>query len=523
MTNLNPDGKFIIETGQGITQGIKKELDLSDEQCSILKKNSVWDQIIDEIDKQGSVKITRNQTNVQGPNKSNNFLVYTGDIIEFSKTCWNKILKLINTALNTNIQTLDNEKVNTDKEQTSAEKQAICLEAYNKILENFDKLDLPNSFDKTNIEQKLSQVYQSHLKDLPETVELRDITRSMLCELLEETGLPLMERYNIAGKNLNNIYPEDLVADNGLKLSTVSNNPDLQKNIETARIKTIESLKGLSNEDLDKIGIDSDKRDRLIGYLETIYYDAQETSNTMQALTIDGKPFISVNEKLMDYDNMANMITMLLHEANHCDREFLGRKAGNNKAEESECERIGCMTTALLIQRNALPYSDKYGNYQNYGRYPMGEKPHPFVDYIKDPTLFENDINNWVSGYTNYPDDDSCAITLEHNDKSLESKKIKIEYGDIVKIGNRELKIGQDCMLDGMNSQPIFQISCFNGEEGVSNIVFDDLKPSEVEKQRCGRSSLDENERLQKVVITRKQADGSEIVLCTGYVCGTSK
>ncbi len=520
MTNLNPDGKFIIETGQGITQGIKKELDLSDEQCSILKKNSVWEQIINEIDKEDSVKTTRNQNNVQGPNKSNNFLVYTGDIIEFSKTCWNKIIKLINTALNTNIQTLDNEKVNTDNEQTFDEKQAICLEAYNKILENFDKLNLPDNFDKTNIEQKLSKVYQSHLKDLPETVEIRDITRSMLCELLEETGLPLMERYNIAGENLNNIYIDDLVADNGLKLNTISNNQDLQQNIETARTKTIELLKTLSNEDLAKIGIDSDKRDRLIGYLKTIYYDNQETSNTMQALTIGGKPFISVNEKLTDYDNIANMVTMLLHEANHCDREFLGRRAGNNKAEERECEKIGCMITALLIQRKALPYSDKYGDYQNYGRYPMGENPHPFVDYINNSTLFNNDINNWVSGYTNYPDDDSCAITLEHNDKSLKGKKIKIEYGDIVKIDNREFKIGQDCMLDGMNSQPIFQISCFNGETGVSNIVFDDLKPSEAEKQKCGRETLDINEKLQKVVITRKQADGSEIIVCTGYVCG---
>ena len=142
------------------------------------------------------------------------------------------------------------------------------------------------------------------------------------------------------------------------------------------------------------------------------------------------------------------------------------------------------------------------------------------ISDINNSTLFNNDINNWVSGYTNYPDDDSCAITLEHNDKSLKGKKIKIEYGDIVKIDNREFKIGQDCMLDGMNSQPIFQISCFNGETGVSNIVFDDLKPSEAEKQKCGRETLDINEKLQKVVITRKQADGSEIIVCTGYVCG---
>ena len=34
------------------------------------------------------------------------------------------------------------------------------------ILENFDNLELPQNFDKTNIKTKLEQVYQNHLKDL---------------------------------------------------------------------------------------------------------------------------------------------------------------------------------------------------------------------------------------------------------------------------------------------------------------------------------------------------------------------
>ena len=522
MVNFNPDGKFQIITGQGITQGIANELGLDENQCKQIN-SSIWNQIITEIDKEGSLITTRNGQVVENPKQSNKFLVHPEDIIQISKDCWNKIVGWVNEALKLNINKLEkNQKTqnNENVTQKENEKQKICKKAYLAILENIDNLELPQNFDKTNIKAKLEQVYQNHLKDLPDNVEQRDMTQSILCELLEETGLSLMERYKIAGNNVNKVYPNDLIADNKLKLSTVSNNPDLQKNIDTARNKAIELLKTFSNEDLEKIGIDSDKRNRLIGYLETIYYDNSETSNTMQQLTIGGKPFISVNENLTDYDNMANMITMLLHEANHCDKEFLGRKAGNNKEEEKECERIGCMTTALLIQRNALPNSDKYGNYETYGRYPMNKNnKNSFVSYITNPNLLENDLNNWVSGYTNYPDNDSCAITLEHSDKNAGESSYKIESGDIIKIGNRELEIGKECVLDGMNSQPIFQVSCFNGEEGLSKIVFDGLEPTQLEKQKCGMESLDENNHLEKVVIIRKQPDGSKKIVCTGYVC----
>ena len=33
MVNFNPDGKFQITTGQGITQGIANELGLDENQC----------------------------------------------------------------------------------------------------------------------------------------------------------------------------------------------------------------------------------------------------------------------------------------------------------------------------------------------------------------------------------------------------------------------------------------------------------------------------------------------------------
>ena len=508
MVNLNPDGKFIIETGQGITQSIKQSLDLSDEQCQILKENSVWDKVIDEIDREGSLTTVRNGESVQNPNKSNNFMVHAGDIIEFSKECWNKIVGFINSALKTNIQVINTKSVQTknssdNQVQTDSEKRQICTEGYNKILANLDKLELPANFDKANIEQKLSSVYQAHLKDFPETVELFDITRSMLCELLEETGLSLEERYDMAGKYANNIY---MLADNGLKLNTVSNNTQLQEKVEAARDKLTSALKTLNADDLKRIGLTEEKRDAILGYLETLYYENGENSNTMQVLNFNDKRVIAVNEKLTGYDSMENMITMLMHEANHCyDTNF------NTKQQERDCETLGCLTTALLIEKGVLTDTE-------YGRYPEnlanGEQPHKFTDYLTNPDLLKNDIDTWVSGYTNYMDNVSGDITLEHNDKSASNgKHITIKAGDIVQIGNRRLEIGKDCYLDGMNSMPIFQVRCSNGEEGASNIVFNGLEPTDKEKEGCGKQTLHRTDNMQEVNVVRNGE-----IICTGFI-----
>ncbi len=507
MVDINPDGKFIINEGQGITQGIKQELNLSDEQCLILQKNSVWVQIINEIDKEGNIIVSRNQNSTQNPAKSNNFLVYTGDIIEFSKTCWNKIIRLINKTLNTNIHEIEDvESAAKNNQQTDSEKEEVCDEAYNKILENINKLNLPANFDKTNIETKLFNVYQAHLKDLPERVELYDITRSMICELLDETGLSLEERYKLGTECANIIYSQN-ITESGLKLSKVSANSELQKKVEEARDILTNALKELDINDLKRIGLDESKRNAILSYLETLYYESGEYSNTMQSTTLNGKPVIAINEKLTGYDSIENIITMLVHEANHCyDTNF------NTKQQERECETLGCLTTALLIEKGILSDAD-------YGRYPQGcfgaEKPHKFTDYLTNRELLKNDIDTWAGGYTNYLDDASGSITLEHNDTDVPNKQIRIEAGDIVQIGERKLIIGTDCYLSGMNSMPIFQVSCHNGEPGATNIVFNGLEPTEKEIAGCGKETLHRTDNMQEVKILKK---GSEEVICAGYV-----
>ena len=168
MVNFNTDGNFQIKTGQGITQGIASELGLDENQCRQIN-NSIWNQIITEIDKEGSLVTTRNGKVVENPQSSNKFLVHPEDIIQVSKACWNKIVGWVNDALKLNINKLEENQESQNNEkvaQNETEKQEICKKAYMAILENFDNLELPQNFDKTNIKTKLEQVYQNHLKDL---------------------------------------------------------------------------------------------------------------------------------------------------------------------------------------------------------------------------------------------------------------------------------------------------------------------------------------------------------------------
>lgn len=101
---MKTDGKFIIQQGQGITQGIQQELGLSNEECKQL--NSVWSQVLNEIEDPNNLKMTNNSN--KNPNKNNNYWVKSGAVIEFSQECWKKIVNWVNTALNKNIEVEDN-------------------------------------------------------------------------------------------------------------------------------------------------------------------------------------------------------------------------------------------------------------------------------------------------------------------------------------------------------------------------------------------------------------------------------
>lgn len=67
------------------------------------------------------------------------------------------------------------------------------------------------------------------------------------------------------------------------------------------------------------MGISSDKRNRLVEYLGNVVYD--DTHYTMQGKGI----WIVVSNNCKGSNNLANMATMLVHKANHCDENFISK------------------------------------------------------------------------------------------------------------------------------------------------------------------------------------------------------
>ena len=100
---MKTDGRFIIKSG-GITQGIQKELGLTKEECK--KLGSIWTQIINEFDGKNNGQKNMTVTNNRGKSvdSSTNYFVYKNAVIEFSKESWQKIVNLVNKALDKNIE-----------------------------------------------------------------------------------------------------------------------------------------------------------------------------------------------------------------------------------------------------------------------------------------------------------------------------------------------------------------------------------------------------------------------------------
>ena len=141
MINYNSDGKFVIKQGQGIAQGIQGELRLSDAECKQLE--SIWSIIIKELDNSENIKVTNNGNNK--PDKSNNYLVQTGAIVEFSNECWQKITGLVSEKLGKNI--------NTDKQAAEVSKNIINL-SEDKFSEELKSWTLDDRYWYDNTEYK---------------------------------------------------------------------------------------------------------------------------------------------------------------------------------------------------------------------------------------------------------------------------------------------------------------------------------------------------------------------------------
>ena len=99
------DGRFTIKNG-GLSQAIRDELGLTQADCKKLKL-SVWNQIFAEVkadnETQGG-KIYSGGSDLTGA-VNKNFIVQKDQVIEFSKTTWDNIVRIVNNALGKEIKT----------------------------------------------------------------------------------------------------------------------------------------------------------------------------------------------------------------------------------------------------------------------------------------------------------------------------------------------------------------------------------------------------------------------------------
>lgn len=284
---------------------------------------------------------------------------------------------------------------------------------------------------------------------------------------------------------------------------------ELKENIEKAQKILIEQLANFTDRDLQTLGITSQKRDRLIKYLENVIYDG--THNTMQGKGI----WIVVSERCQGHEDLANMITMLMHEANHCDENFLskypeyaddttvryveGRESNpdimlvNTKAEERACETLGLLTSAILYKKGVIKK-----DYERYGT-PVSQ----YIDSNGQPTQsLRNDVENWVAGYTNYPEDMRGNISAEHMHEGMilnllreyyspsaspEVKQLFVKYKDSEQIQNLLKKynsleaVNEAYMALQEGSATVFENNKkFEIQEGDVLVVNDDGKSKQV-------------------------------------------
>ncbi len=310
------------------------------------------------------------------------------------------------------------------------------------------------------------------------------------------------------------------LVDKNQRISQKISLPELKANVGKAQEFLQEHLANLSDADLEKLGISSAKRDRLLKYIANIKYEDDPLHDTMHGGDKSDGYAITVNTKLQDTDNLANMVTMLVHEANHCDEAYLRDNPDkseigdtryrdvsgnpitapyiNTKWEERACETLGVMTCAVLIDKGELPNYSRYNNHQ-------------FTEYLTNPDLLTQDIDEWCNrGYTNYIDDFDGNVTFEHmrmpdvDNGGLTDAKIQIKKGDIVKVDGKEYTIGNGIFMESSDSAPIIQFCDYTTQPPTGliegRIIFDGLEPTQSEKEKVGLDDITQTAQTVEIV-----------------------
>lgn len=204
------DGQFTIKQG-GITQGIAKELGLSSAECK--QMGSIWNQVLTELNNSENYTIENNGKN----NQNNSFTVQAGAVVKFTKDCWQKIVDIVNNALNKNIKVADEntrenntkigndliERFNTKFPNTKSSTYYVALANYLEA-NNGDRDKINDLRMNAETLSKISE--QENIDDVPteerQVMECRH-RAEIITKWLKEQGINDVQEIMICTKDIN--------------------------------------------------------------------------------------------------------------------------------------------------------------------------------------------------------------------------------------------------------------------------------------------------------------------------------
>ena len=207
---LNSDGVFVIQAGQGISQGIVKELGLNSEQIGKLDKNT-WNSIFKEVAnaKEADASLYAGGADINGKTNKN-FVVQPDQTIKISlKGSWNKILDIVNGKLGTNFQIAEEEsKVTDTPQQTTDSADKTIQDPDGKIAEKLTQI-ISDVIDKQHeLSDKFNKQYGEGNWSQEAKDEYNNLIMDNLPTLNKLFGTPtrLGQKVNIVDKDSNIVY-----------------------------------------------------------------------------------------------------------------------------------------------------------------------------------------------------------------------------------------------------------------------------------------------------------------------------
>lgn len=277
---------------------------------------------------------------------------------------------------------------------------------------------------------------------------------------------------------------------------------DLQQKVNDAQNLLINNLSELNDKDLQDIGISTAKRDRIIGYLNNISYDNDPYG---AAKSVNNGIVVSENGK---FPSQADLIKVLVHEANHCDEDYLFKNpdmsdsndtrhrdiSGNPKnnsrvntvEEEKMCERIALLTTAKLIDKGVLS-EDNYAPYTPPEQFRAPDEDiskYKVTNYLKNQNQLESDLNGWIErSYPGVVENLSGDVTIRHMGQQ---NGIQLKSGDEIRFNDQTYTIGKDGVyLSAQGRTTTCQLTAFDSDGNpigiANNIIFNNMEPTQDE------------------------------------------